>query len=52
MAPKDFKEYLPINIINILIMKIMAAVEKLDGSIKAQIKITGPKIGKKDSLNE
>ena len=30
----------------------MAAVEKLDGSIKVQIKITGPKIGKKDSLNE
>lgn len=35
-----------------LIINIMAAVEKLEGKINPQIKITGPKIGKNDCLNE
>ena len=35
-----------------LIIKMMAAVEKLEGNINPQINITGPKIGKKDCLKE
>ena len=35
-----------------LIIKMIAAVEKLEGNINPQINITGPKMGKNDCLKE